>query len=128
MKDDHPLVRRFRNVAALSADEEARLRSLGESYPCRKAARRDLIREGERPRAVFLILSGWACRHKTLADGRRQLLQILLPGDLCDAYNVVLDEMDHSIGALTELRYAEVPHARLDDLERDFPNLRRALR
>jgi CRP-like cAMP-binding protein len=26
--------------------------------------RRDLIREGDRPGAVFVILEGWACRYK----------------------------------------------------------------
>ncbi len=127
MRNDSPLVHRFRNFTSLTGDEEDRLRSLSNERVCTKAARRDLIREGERPRAVYLVLSGWAARHKTLEDGRRQLLQFLLPGDLCDTHNVVLREMDHSIGALTELRYAEVSHDQVEEMERDFPNLRRAL-
>lgn len=126
MRHHSPLVQRFRNFTSLTTDEEERLRSLSDERVCTKAARRDLIREGERPRVVYLVLSGWAYRHKTLEDGRRQLLQFLLPGDLCDIHNVVLSEMDHSIGAVTELRYAEIPHGRLEELERDYPNLRRA--
>jgi CRP-like cAMP-binding protein len=30
-----------------------------------------------------IILSGWACRQRTLGDGRRQIVSFLLPGDLC---------------------------------------------
>lgn len=126
MTVSNPLVRRFRNFTPLSVDDEARLDALT-TYPQSKGPRRDLIREGDRPHAVFLILHGWACRYKMLADGRRQLLQFLLPGDLCDVHNIVLEEMDHSIGAVTEVRYAEIAHDRLDELARDAPHLRRAL-
>ena len=126
MINDNPLVRRFGIFTALSANDEAQLTALA-VHPLEKTARRDLIREGERPRVVYLILSGWACRYKVLEDGRRQLLQFLLPGDLCDVYNSVLSEMDHSIGAVTDIRYAEIPHDRLDSIARDYPHLRRAL-
>lgn len=122
----NPLVRRFRNFTSLSADDEDRLNALT-AYPQTKAARRDLIREGDRPHSVYLILQGWACRYKMLADGRRQLLQFLLPGDLCDIHNIVLEEMDHSIGAVTELRYTEITHDRIDDIAQNAPHLRSAL-
>lgn len=126
MRNEHPLVARFRNFADLSAEEEARLRSLCESKLHTRAARRDLVREGDRPRVVFLILSGWAYRHKTLPDGRRQVLQFLLPGDLCDVHNEVLGEMDHSIGTITNLRYVEISHDAVAEVEHDYPGLRRA--
>lgn len=122
----NPLARRFRNFTPLTVDDEVRLSALAAS-PQTKGPRRDLIREGDRPHAVYLILQGWACRYKMLADGRRQLLQFLLPGDLCDVHNVVLDEMDHSIGAVTEVRYTEIAHDRIDDIAQAAPHLRRAL-
>ena len=31
---------------------------------------------------LFTVYSGWAFRYKTLSDGRRQILNFLLPGDL----------------------------------------------
>jgi CRP-like cAMP-binding protein len=127
MNNEHPLVQRFRNFGALPAEDEARLRALANNHPQTKAARRDLIREGDHPRAVFLILSGWACRYKVLEDGRRQLLQFLIPGDLCDVHNVVLREMDHSIGAVTEVRFSEISHCSIEELERASPHLRHAL-
>ena len=43
-----------------------------------------LTREHDRPEALYDILEGWACRHRLLPDGRRQITALYLPGDLCD--------------------------------------------
>lgn len=43
-----------------------------------------LIREEERPSAIFRIDEGWACRYRLLPDGRRQITALYLPGDYCD--------------------------------------------
>ena len=127
MIDDGVLIRRFSNFCALGPEDEQRLRAVAGENVRTKAARRDLIRDGERPQVVYLVLSGWAFRHKVLEDGRRQILQFLLPGDLCDVHNAVLRQMDHSIGALTELSYVEISHQRVEDLERASSDLRHAL-
>ena len=68
---EHPLIRRVRNFASFSAEDDARLLLLVDEPPRMLAARRDLNREGERPRGVHLILSGWACSYKVLEDGRQ---------------------------------------------------------
>ena len=44
-------------------------------------ARQDLIREGDKPENVLLILDGFACRYKVLPDGQRQIMALLVPGD-----------------------------------------------
>lgn len=90
-------------------------------------ARRDLVREGDRPRAVSLILEGWACRYKQLHDGRRQILSFVLPGEISDSSVFVLRRMDHGIGALTRLRYAEIGPAEFEALIDSSPRLARAL-
>lgn len=127
IEGEHSIVRRFRNFAALSEMEEAQLRSLASEQPQTVAAGRDLIREGERPRGVYLILTGWACAYKMLEDGRRQTLAFLLPGDLTDIHNVAPAEMDHSIRALTDVRYVELPYDRLQEVGREHPRLLQAL-
>ena len=91
------------------------------------AARRDLVREGEKPRAVNVVLDGWACRYKQLPDGRRQVVSFFLPGDLCDANVFILKEMDHSIGAITRVRYAEIMPADFEDLMAQSPRVTQAL-
>lgn len=80
----------------------------------RVAPRRDLIVEGDVSRQLFVVLEGWAARTKTLADGRRQIVGLVLPGDVCDAHHYILRSVDHSIHALTRLRVAEVTQDRLE--------------
>lgn len=41
-----------------------------------------LVRENQTNAKLFTLYSGWAFRCKTLSDGRRQILNFLLPGDL----------------------------------------------
>lgn len=90
-------------------------------------ARRDLIREGEDPHAVNLVLEGWGIRHKMLEDGRRQIVAFLIPGDLCDLNLFILKQMDHSIGALTPLRVAQLPRALFEKIYDDYPRITQAL-
>lgn len=90
-------------------------------------ARRDLVREGEKPRAVNVVLEGWACRYKQLPDGRRQVVSFFLPGDLCDANVFILREMDHSIGAITRVRYAEIMPSDFEALMAQSPRVTQAL-
>jgi CRP-like cAMP-binding protein len=91
------------------------------------SARRDIIREGERPGAVILILEGWACRYKQLPDGRRQIVHFFLPGDLCDANIFILKEMDHSIGAITRVRFSEISPTDFEEMMAQSPRITRAL-
>lgn len=91
------------------------------------AARRDLVREGEKPHAVNVVLDGWACRYKQLPDGRRQIVSFFLPGDLCDANVFILREMDHTIGAITRVQYAEISPADFEDLMASSPRITQAL-
>ena len=78
--------------------------------------RKDLIREGDEPRDVQLILEGFACRYKLLADGRRQIMAYLLPGDFCDLHIFILRRMDHSIATLSPCRVAAIPRRRILEL------------
>ncbi|MBE1529446.1 CRP-like cAMP-binding protein [Sphingopyxis sp. OAS728] len=48
----------------------------------RVAAHRNIIEEGARVTSPRIILAGWAGRTRIFADGRRQILSLLLPGDL----------------------------------------------
>lgn len=90
-------------------------------------ARREIVREGEKPMFVNLVLEGWAIRHKMLEDGRRQIMAFLLPGDLCDLNASILREMDHSIGALTEVTVAQIPHETVEEVQKSRPRLAQAL-
>jgi CRP-like cAMP-binding protein len=86
-------------------------------------ARRDLISEGDRPRSLFLILRGWACRYRMLDDGRRQIVDFAVPGDLCDLNLFILDRMDHAIGAITQLSVAEISRDAFHRVVTTCPNI-----
>ena len=66
-------------------------------------AGQEIIHAGQEDAELFTLFSGWALRQKTLADGRRQILNILLPGDLLGLQATLLTAADHSIEALTDV-------------------------
>lgn len=111
---------------ALSIDDRLALQEMCQNVR-QVAARRDIIRDGDRPDRVHLILGGWACRYKLLKNGKRQITALLLPGDFCDLHVGVLDRMDHSIGAITAVTFAYVDRAQFDDITRSRPAILRAL-
>ena len=93
----------------------------------RIGTRVDLIREGDRPGAMFVILEGWACRYKILPGGTRQVLAFLMPGDACDLNVGLLAEMDHSIQTITPALVATVARATMDAMMAAHPNVARAM-
>ncbi|MCW3849326.1 hypothetical protein OF829_18970 [Sphingomonas sp. LB-2] len=61
-------IEKLRGFAPLDDEDEALLAVA--TAKCRSiAARQDLIREGDRPGPVLVILEGWACRYKILPEG-----------------------------------------------------------
>lgn len=116
VKQTQVVVRRLNALAPLSdAGIAALVKAIGERV-LRAGPGEDIVREGDRPDRVRMILSGWLTRYKTLEDGRRQIVNFLLPGDTCDAQIYLLRQMDHSIGTLTPVVYAEIEAARFEEL------------
>jgi CRP-like cAMP-binding protein len=91
------------------------------------APRRDVIREGDKPSHVRLVLAGWACRYKTTPDGRRQIVGLFVPGDFCDLNVYVLSQMDHSIAAITRVTLAAIIPEQMEELTSDHPRITQAL-
>ena len=81
------------------------------------------MREGDKPKDVHLILSGWACRYKQLEDGRRQVVSFFLPGDICDLNVFILKEMDHSIGTITSVTIADLTRQFFDEIGAGYPRI-----
>jgi len=123
----HRLIARLQHYVLFSDEERVAIESACSGPTVSVRQRRDLIREGDRPRGVNLIVEGWAFRYKTLEDGRRQIIAFYLPGDLCDLHGYILREMDHSVGALTPVRYVEVPRERVEGLATMGPRIGQAL-
>ncbi|MCP8896653.1 Crp/Fnr family transcriptional regulator [Shinella daejeonensis] len=81
-----------------------------------------LVAETHSPH-LFTLLSGWAFRYKLLPDGRRQILNYALPGDLIGLQSGLMGEMDHSVEALTPLTLCVFERSRLERLFERHPSL-----
>ena len=103
-----PVIRRLsafrpiREAAAAAIERTLRERVL------RVDAGHDLILEGDRPDRIRVVLSGWLARYKTLEDGRRQIVNFVLPGDTCNPFAYLLSRLDHSMSSLTTVIYSVI--------------------
>jgi len=121
------LTRRLEEFVPLTKPDKAELARLTSQPTHTISARRDLLRKGDEPRALYLILEGWACHYRTLQNGRRQICDFAIPGDLCDLNLFILDRMDHSIGAITRLKVAEIGREAFYRIATTSPNITTAL-
>src|SRR4051794_14487571 len=117
------LTRRLEEYTALTEADRAELARLANLSTHTVQPRRDLLQEGDAPRSLYLILDGWACHYRSLEDGRRQIVDFAIPGDICDLNLFILDRMDHSIGAITRLRVAEIGREVLHRVVTNSPNI-----
>ena len=120
------LICKVERFCALSEREKRALREAVSSER-RFNAGEDLIHERNPTEGVFVINEGFACRYKLLPDGGRQIVGLLLPGDMCDLRVFLLRRMDHSISALNTVRASLIPPAAVMDLIETFPRLTRGL-
>ena len=63
-----------------------------------------LLTEGSHSAQLFTVISGVGLRHKTLENGRRQVLTVIFPGDLVGLQGAVMGEMGHTVEARTRMR------------------------
>ena len=120
------LIRKLDNSVKIS-DEDKRVlndaaRDIREFGP-----RQGIIREGDKPDHVHLMIEGWAGRYKMLPNGGRSIMAYLIPGDLCDVQVSLLNWMDHSIGTLSAAKVAFIPRAQMDGIIQENGTLARAL-
>jgi CRP-like cAMP-binding protein len=74
-----------------------------------------------------VLLSGFVHRYRDLSDGRRQSMELSVPGDFIDLHSFPMKRIDHDIGCLSPCKVALVPHDRIAQIVDDFPHLGRIL-
>ena len=82
-----------------------------------------IIRAGQDSAEVYTLYAGWAFRFKMLPDGRRQILNFLLPGDLIGLQASMFDAARHGIEALTDVELCLLPRHKVWDLFGQMPDL-----
>ncbi|RWA67197.1 Crp/Fnr family transcriptional regulator [Mesorhizobium sp.] len=79
--------------------------------------------EGSHSAHLYTVLSGWAFRYKLLPDGRRQILNYSMPGDLIGLQGSLMGEMQHSVEALSPMLLCVFERDQLHELYRNHPGL-----
>ena len=110
------VVRRLSAFRELSESAVTALEKAVRERIVRAGAGQDLVSEGEQLDRIRIVLAGWLSRYKTLEDGRRQIVNFVLPGETCDAHAYLLPRIDHSIGTLTPVIYTEIERERFEEL------------
>jgi CRP-like cAMP-binding protein len=99
----------------LNAQEIKSLRGLKAE---RRICERDvqLVRANSERPFLVLIQSGWAFRYRLLTDGRRQILNILLPGDTIGLDSILSGVGGPAVQTSTALRYLSFDRERVTAL------------
>lgn len=96
------LIRRISYYAEVKAESFEDMTRLPHTIETRQAGQ-EIVVEGETVDFVFVIEAGWAIRFRILDDGRRQILNFMLPGDCFDLMSLDQARSDHSVSAATEV-------------------------
>ncbi|NNU17262.1 Crp/Fnr family transcriptional regulator [Parvularcula sp. ZS-1/3] len=75
-----------------------------------------IVERGAEAEEAFVVCKGWASRSIGLGDGRKQVVNFMLPGDLFDLQVFVGQKADHTVAALTDLEIAAVSRDRVLEL------------
>jgi CRP-like cAMP-binding protein len=110
----------------LSPAEAEQLLDLQSSL--RRVARgREMVVEGRKYDGLLILLDGIALRYRLLNDGRRQILNIILPGDLIGFPGCFFESALYSITALSDCVVSPVSFSRLLGLFESHPRLGAAI-
>lgn len=119
---DSPLTAKLACSVALSARELAVLAEL--QLSARTVPRnREIITEGRKYAELFVLLHGAAIRYRVSHDGRRQILNVALPGDFIGFPACFFETALFSVTSVTEAQVASVPIAQLLSLFERHPRL-----
>jgi CRP-like cAMP-binding protein len=116
------MVRKLAYWATFDADDEAAILAL----PHRNKVIERLgyvVRERETTEHSCVMLSGFAIRHKIVANGARQILAIHMKGDIVDLQNSFLGVADHGVQVLTRSEVAFMPVADVQRLAFERPRV-----
>ena len=89
----------------MSRSPSSEIAGLRATFECRRAIkrRRDLLLEGYESHSLYVVVSGIAVRYKMLANGKRQALKVVLPGEVIGMPSAFFKSSRYSVTALTDM-------------------------
>jgi len=109
------LIRKLESILTLTDEERQALEALPMQIVALKE-NQDIVRVGDRPSRSCLILSGFTCMYKMTGDGKRQIHNFNIPGDIPDLQSLHLQVLDNSLSTLTPCSVGFITHEVLDKL------------
>lgn len=130
-------------TSVVTAEENRPMRKLAHFFPLDPEERRvlnaladrtrpvrpnvDIMVDGEPCPYLFLVQNGWLARYKSLRDGRRQIVNFILPGDVCDFGSLVFKKSAQTVTTITPVSLTEIEPAEAFDLFARLPRMAIAL-
>src|SRR5215470_7314669 len=105
---EHPFVARLSRLMTLGAADLKSLELIIESERQIKK-RKDLVVAGDEYRNLCFVKDGHAIRYKLLRSGKRQILNVILPGDVIGFPVSFFDRSIYSVVAVSDLTYNVCP-------------------
>jgi CRP-like cAMP-binding protein len=106
---ESPFIARLKHFVDLSKDDVETLRSLVE-FEAVVEKRRDLVVDGYPYSKLCYVKDGMAARYKVLRNGKRQIVNVLVPGDIVGLPGSFLDRAPFSVIALTDMKLEVCSH------------------
>ncbi len=103
-----PMLRKLEYSGPLSEDDRAAVLALPHTLKTVEP-QSYIVRQGDTPTQACLLRTGFAFRHKIVADGARQICSIHMAGDMVDLHNSLLGYADHNVQTLTRAEVAFIP-------------------
>jgi CRP-like cAMP-binding protein len=86
-----------------------------------------IMTEGKALDAVIPLLEGLAYQHKDFRDGRRQIIMLLVPGDICGGHRRISGPINYGVRTLTRARIVRIPGDQFLEVLESHPAIARAL-
>jgi CRP-like cAMP-binding protein len=102
-------------TTSLSDTERDRLESAIASVRTLRAGE-TAVRQDTPINTSLLLVDGFMTRHVDARDGKRHLVAVHVPGDFVDLHAFTLKQLDHDVGALTDVNVAVFTHEALEKI------------
>ena len=103
--DQNPFVTRLSRLVKLSAADLHSLDQIVKGEHLVKK-RNDLIVDGDEYRNLCFVKDGYAIRYKLLSNGKRQILNVILPGDVIGFPVSFFDRSMYSVVTVSDLTFS----------------------
>lgn len=87
----------------------------------------DIIVQGRNYHGIYVLIDGFGLRYKILSDGKRQVFNVSLPGDLIGYPACFFDGALYSVTSLTKTSVCTIAFDDMPEIFRSFPRLAMAL-